>query len=277
MQIQINIPRPFLTLAIIVGIVAWLMGVFGNSPVAGFGGQSKATSIIEAQGNVERERVKQEILQSRTDILMFQMQQLEQEALTLNTPEAMADLSARRALLVALLKDKREAEKQLVASLEQLWEAQGEDVSGAQPDGSIRFRTLPIIPKYGFSAGFKDKDYPYAFEHLGLDLPTERNTPIRAPMDGIITKAVDNGPGYSYVRIDHENGLETLYGHVRSMDVTEGQRVKEGDVIARSGGAVGDRGTGSYSTGPHLHFEVIDNGVHVDPMRYLPEIGVGNN
>ena len=70
-------------------------------------------------------------------------------------------------------------------------------------------------------------------------------------------------PGYDYgmyIVIDHGNGIQTLYAHCSSIYVTVGQMVNQGDVI----GAVGSTG---YSSGPHLHFEMRENGVRVDPLQ----------
>lgn len=70
----------------------------------------------------------------------------------------------------------------------------------------------------------------------------------------------NNGYGY-YVKIKHNNTYSTLYGHCSELHVSTGQKVKQGQLIAK----VGSTG---YSTGPHLHYEVIQNGVRVDALRY---------
>ena len=80
---------------------------------------------------------------------------------------------------------------------------------------------------------------------------------------------VDHGMGYNYLILKHP-GYATLYGHVLSFGVGEGQEVKEGQVIGQSGGRKGTPGAGEISTGPHLHFEIMVGGEHVDPLAHLP-------
>ncbi|SJT61603.1 Stage II sporulation protein Q [Clostridioides difficile] len=64
------------------------------------------------------------------------------------------------------------------------------------------------------------------------------------------------------IKIKHEDGLETLYGHLSSINVKKGQEIKKGDVI----GAVGSTGR---STGPHLHFELRSKGTPINPELYI--------
>jgi murein DD-endopeptidase MepM/ murein hydrolase activator NlpD len=61
----------------------------------------------------------------------------------------------------------------------------------------------------------------------------------------------------------------TLYGHMYDIFVEEGEPVSRGDIIGLSGGAPGTRGAGYLTTGAHLHFETLKDGVNVDPMPYL--------
>jgi murein DD-endopeptidase MepM/ murein hydrolase activator NlpD len=129
----------------------------------------------------------------------------------------------------------------------------------------------PVNPLRGISAYFHDSAYAGFFhmQHQAVDIPTPQGTPIHAPADGFVYKTADNGYGYSYIMIAHANGFMTLYGHVSSILVNVGDEVKAGDIIGLSGATPGTKGAGVYTTGPHLHFEVIKNGVHVDPLDYL--------
>ncbi len=98
--------------------------------------------------------------------------------------------------------------------------------------------------------------------HKGLDLAANKGTNIFAVADGVVTSSGWNG-GYGYVVvIDHGNGKVTKYAHAFELLVEKGERVSAGQVIAKVGS------TGN-STGNHLHFEVLENGVNKNPAPYL--------
>lgn len=98
--------------------------------------------------------------------------------------------------------------------------------------------------------------------HKGMDLAANKGTPIYAVADGKVTfSGYDKNYGYSVV-ISHGNGLSTRYAHASKLCVENGQTVSQGDVIAN----VGSTG---YSTGNHLHFEVMVNGTRVNPISYI--------
>lgn len=98
--------------------------------------------------------------------------------------------------------------------------------------------------------------------HGGLDIGANTGTPIKAVADGTVTFSGVYGGYGNLVIISHGNGVETYYGHCNELYVSEGQSVKAGDVIA----AVGSTG---YATGPHLHLEIRENGVQLDPEQYV--------
>ena len=98
--------------------------------------------------------------------------------------------------------------------------------------------------------------------HGGTDIAAPLGTPILAAADGtVVTATWHNSYGY-YVKIKHDNTYSTLYAHCSALHVSAGQTVKQGQVIA-------DCGSTGYSTGPHCHFEVIQNGVRVDALRFF--------
>jgi len=130
----------------------------------------------------------------------------------------------------------------------------------------------PVEPKKGISAYFRDPSYVGVFgvKHNAIDLPTFQGTPVRAASDGVIYTVKDNGYGYSYIIVVHSGGLSTVYGHMSKMLVKEGDLVMKGSIIGLSGGMPGTKGAGYMTTGPHLHFEMLDNGSYVDPLNYMP-------
>jgi murein DD-endopeptidase MepM/ murein hydrolase activator NlpD len=129
-------------------------------------------------------------------------------------------------------------------------------------------------PVYGpISAGFRDADYVTHFgvPHHGMDIVVPQGTPVGAAADGVVFLVRDGGlTGYTYVLIGHRDGHATLYGHLSETSVATGQEIEAGQTIGLSGGRPGTRGAGPMTTGSHLHFEVIKNGVNVNPMGVLP-------
>ena len=102
----------------------------------------------------------------------------------------------------------------------------------------------------------------YSWRHHGLDIANRIGTPIYAADAGIIERAGwSRGYGYNIV-INHGGGKKTRYAHLSKFYVKKGQRVSKGETI----GAMGSTG---WSTGPHLHFEVIINGRRYNPLNYI--------
>ncbi len=116
------------------------------------------------------------------------------------------------------------------------------------------------------SSGYGERIHPIykiGKAHLGLDFTSPTGTAIHATGDATVEFAGYNTSGYGYhVILDHGYGYKTLYGHMSEVNVRKGQKVKRGDVI-------GEVGSTGLSTGPHLHYEVIKDGAHVDPINFL--------
>ena len=131
---------------------------------------------------------------------------------------------------------------------------------------SILARTPSISPTDGwFSSGFGYRISPFTNRrefHKGLDIGNRIGTPIMAPADGLVVFVGREGNFGKMIAINHGYNLTTRYGHLKKFRVKKGQYVKRGQVIAE----VGKTGR---STGPHLHYEVLLNGVPVNPLRYI--------
>jgi murein DD-endopeptidase MepM/ murein hydrolase activator NlpD len=128
-----------------------------------------------------------------------------------------------------------------------------------------------VWPAYGeLSSPFGWRRVPFRSFHNGLDIANRAGTPIRAARAGRVTEA-GWCSGYGYcVKIDHGNGVASVYGHLLKKPVVRrGDQVEAGDRIGSMGSSY-DRAGGGYSTGVHLHFTVTVNGRPVNPMRFLP-------
>ena len=110
------------------------------------------------------------------------------------------------------------------------------------------YRVNPITNKEGF--------------HTGLDIAAEKGTRIRAVLDGKVEKTGEDERAGKYIYLEHIGGLTTLYCHCSEVLAEKGAVIRQGETIA----LVGSTG---MSTGPHLHFEVIREGVKTDPYPLL--------
>ncbi len=123
---------------------------------------------------------------------------------------------------------------------------------------------LPIEDDYTFTSPFGVR---WDALHAGIDLSAAEGTPFRSVHAGVVKKAgYDGGYGYAVV-IAHPDGTEAVYAHARRLLVQAGQRVRAGQVI----GEVGNTG---HAYGTHLHLEIHDDGVPIDPISRLLRHGV---
>ena len=123
-----------------------------------------------------------------------------------------------------------------------------EPVRGARMTSRFGSRSDPFLGRKAF--------------HSGLDLATHRGASVESSASGTVIRAGWAGGYGQMIEIDHGDGLVTRYGHLSKILVQKGQSVEQGDPI----GAVGSTGR---STGPHLHYEIHENGKAIDPQRYL--------
>lgn len=279
-QIDIHISRPWLTLGIVAAAVVYF-GQGGNilsADALGGSGETDAMVVHNAEEDVRRLRERQQVLDRREEILRAELAALEQELQQTQDQSTAAALVEARTELIELLSDRREAEAQILLSLQQIWEAQGVAVIASQLlDGTqAPVFEWPVDPTLGISAHFHDQGYKKRFgmEHEAVDIPVLQGSRVYAAAAGAVVNVSDNGKGYSSIVISHDGGFSTLYGHVSGFLVREGDHVRAGQPIALSGGTPGTNGAGRMTTGAHLHFELIRQGVHVDPLPYLPALSL---
>lgn len=113
------------------------------------------------------------------------------------------------------------------------------------------------------SSGFGMRKHPilgYSKMHKGLDFAAPTGTPIFAAGDGVVEMAGRNGAYGNYLKIRHNPTYASAYGHISrfARGITKGRKVRQGEVVAYVG-------TTGRSTGPHLHYELVKNGVQVNP------------
>jgi len=128
----------------------------------------------------------------------------------------------------------------------------------------------PILPqkgKFRISSYFGHRVDPVSHRsrafHEGQDFAAGKGTPVYVTADGVVERVDYKFGGYgNEIVVDHGFGYKTRYAHLKSMVVTEGQKLRRGDFIAQIGN------TGK-STGPHLHYEVMYKGKRVNPADYM--------
>lgn len=204
-------------------------------------------AAIQQQINILVE--KQGTLESKQSELASYMQDLDENLSDTEAQEAAAKETQREVYAEYL-----EAKKAVEA---EFGDSEVPEFVGGEwiwPVPSTRYISSP----FGWRILFGKRD-----NHTGIDIAPPRNDslkPIVASNSGTVVKAVYSNRGYgNHVIIDHGGNNFTLYGHCSSLNVSVGDHVNQGDVIA----IVGSTGN---STGPHLHFEIRLNGTPVDPL-----------
>lgn len=214
--------------------------------------KAKAEAIEKQKAAVEDKRNQVALLRQQ---LLSQKQQYEAEAN--EEKQLISRLKERRGALEA-------AEAQLARDSEQIAGLIRQKIAAST--GVIRGTGRFVFPaNASISSGFGNRVHPilgYSRFHAGVDFSAGYGSTIRAADSGrVIFSGWYGGYGQAVI-VDHGGGLSTLYAHASRLLVSEGQAVQQGQPIA----AVGSTG---LSTGPHLHFEVRQNGNPVNPAGYL--------
>lgn len=138
-----------------------------------------------------------------------------------------------------------------------------------QPNDPLFWTSVPTISPLGgwVTSDFGMRRSPLSGQrqfHQGVDIASPFGSPVLATGDGVVTYAERAGGLGNKVVIDHGYGVSTVYGHNSQLLVNAGDKIKRGQLIAK----VGSTGR---STGPHLHYEILVDGVPVNPKKFIFE------
>ncbi|NNF08016.1 MAG: M23 family metallopeptidase [Candidatus Eisenbacteria bacterium] len=168
-------------------------------------------------------------------------------------PSQTVDLAPSLYKATAEAKEAKESYRQILATM-----AQSADVWHGIP-------SLCPIDGGRFSSRYGTRNDPFTGRikyHHGLDISAPWGTPIRSSATGVVKRARWVSGYGLLVELDHGNGISTRYAHVSSMDVSEGDRVERGEVVAYVGAT-------GRATSPHLHYEVRVHGLPVNPKQHI--------
>lgn len=224
----------------------------------------------------EQLQLKQEIALKKKDLVEKLKKTLEERQANLEEQKSAKDY------LLVQTKSSENKFKLLLAQLRQEYSQFDQEVAALQRQIEKKLAaseelgvgplvlSWPVDASAGITAYFHDPTYPfrYLFEHPGIDIRAKQGTSIEAAASGYVAWVRSSRLYGNNVMIVHREGIATLYAHLSQIAVTEDTFVKRGDIIGLSGGMPGTPGAG-FSTGPHLHFEVRENGLPVDPFGYL--------
>ncbi|MBZ4645746.1 MAG: hypothetical protein PWR27_1176 [Petroclostridium sp.] len=171
--------------------------------------------------------------------------------------QTLARLSSQEKEYERALDELEELSKQVEKEIRKLQEQNKRKYAG----GKLEW---PAPNYYNITSPFGNRYHPILRTtrmHTGIDIGAPSGATVKAANAGKVILAASNGGYGKCIIIDHGGGIATLYAHNSSLLVSAGDEVKKGQTIAK----VGSTG---WSTGPHLHFEVRENGTPVDPMKY---------
>ncbi len=279
----IEMRRPF-SLVLILGVVFVSLSSLTSQTASLLDGQGgdepPQIAIHTAEDEVRRARLESQIAENHIEILKYQLRRLEQEREIMRgdlSEEQDDQFRAALRELLDLIEGKRRADEKMVLYFGEFLDARRSAMAftALSTDDPRIIIEWPVLPEYGISAVFDDKEYERVFrrKHESIDIPAIEQTSVVAAADGRVKEAVDNGLGFNYVTISHDDEYVTLYGHLSTFSVEPGQYVRAGDELGKSGGMPGKPGAGN-STGPHLHFQVLTAAGPVNPLLYLPAAGV---
>ena len=273
--------------------VSWWQWMFSDRSVSELLAerrQSSVAQITQADAIANLDRLKQafdvqerEAVEALSRVSLLETQLIKDQFV-------LKDLATGKATLLARLNDDEVVAAQKLAQFRQSQAdttvylqnlryelSQAPEISETAPmplETSVTVLDWPLAAPIIINAGFKDSDYEVSFgqEHMGIDLAANQGADVLAAGEGIVNKIETDASGYTYLIIQHDVDLFTIYGHLSNTLVKENDTVFAGQLIAWSGGTPGTPGAGFFTTGPHLHFEVFNGEVFLDPLSLLPPL-----
>lgn len=239
---------------------------------------TQATKEVKSSKRVyEQKKVEQESrrvqLQDQKKVLMEEGERLEEELAAkvslINETQGKEEEFQR---ILYELRQQQQGEADEIAALRDRLQDTLNSVDEALARGDILL-SWPVRASRGISAHFHDPSYPFRklFEHPGVDLPIAVGTPVKAAAGGYVAWNKTGKQYGNYVMVVHPGGIATVYAHLSAFGAKPDTYVERGEIIGYSGGRPGAPGAG-LSTGPHLHFEVRQNGIPVNPESFLPSL-----
>ncbi len=226
--------------------------------------QEIAADLREAKEQVADAQAQLELSRNSTVTVREDMR-IKQEELEVQTAEAanmLAEIENNIEAITLVYEENDRLEAKLTAEIEELIDQYNRENNNITSTGTYIW---PSNSSVYVTSLFGTRWHPilqYWRSHNGVDIGADYYTDVLASDSGVVvTSTYDESYG-NYVMISHGNDRYTLYAHMDSRNVSEGDTVSQGDVI----GYVGSTG---MSTGPHIHFEIWENGVRVDPLQYF--------
>lgn len=178
-----------------------------------------------------------------------------------------AEPSESRPMSMTELRSQVESVARDVESRADFMDVVESELLAAQVRRTLLPQNTPVTEGF-VGSGFGMRADPFTGQlamHAGLDFAAPTGTPILAAAGGVVSETEVHPAFGNMLKIDHGNGLQTLYAHASRIDVRIGQIVRAGQQIA-------EVGTSGRSTGSHLHFEVHANGTPQNPARFLSRL-----
>ena len=214
--------------------------------------EASKAELVEKQATLEESRKEMEEMQ-----VTLEKKRAEADEILI---ELKADSDALEALHAQLEDEEQALLLEMAKKEDEIDEAKLREWLAQGGDGWL----MPTVYK-GVSSPFGMRWHPidkvYKM-HNGVDLPGTTGTPVIATRGGVVTTAVFHKTCGNHIWINHGNGYKSVYMHLDTMIVSVGQYVEAGQQI----GTLGNTGG---STGPHLHFGIVENGVYIDPMPLI--------